>query len=83
MIALWLVARFPKLGPSTARGASACLAAAILAFVGTPPMIMLVGGFLGAEGAAMLVVLPSGICILMAIAWMMLWVIRSIQPHLR
>ncbi len=82
-IALWIVARFPELAPSTPRGVSVGLGAAILAFVGTPPAIMIVGGLAGAVVAALLVVLPGAICIFLAIAWMMLWVIRSIQPHLR
>jgi predicted permease len=83
MIALWIVARFPDLGPRSARGVSVGLGAAILAFVGTPPMIMLVGGFTGVVGAVLFVVLPGAICIFLGIAWMMLWLIRSIQPHLR
>jgi hypothetical protein len=82
-IALWIVARFPDAGPRSARGVSIALGAAILAFVGTPPAIMFVGGLAGAIAAALLVALPGGICILLAIAWMMLWVIRSIQPHVR
>ncbi len=82
-IALWIVARFPRLAPTTARGVSVGLGAAILAFVGTPPAIMVVGEIGGVIAAAMLVALPGGVCILVAIAWMMLWVIRSIQPHVR
>jgi hypothetical protein len=82
-IALWIVARFPKLAPSTGRGVSVGLGVAVVAFVGTPPAIMLVGRLTSAIVAAVFIVLPSGICICLAIAWMMLWVIRSIQPHLR
>lgn len=82
VIALWIAARFPELAPSTSRGASMCIAAAICAFVATPPAIMLVGGMAGAFVAAMCVALPGGVCIFLAIAWMMLWVIRSIEPHL-
>lgn len=82
-LALWIVARFPELAPRTGRGVSVGLGAAILAFVGTPPAIMVVGGLVGSVAAALLVALPGGICILLAIAWMMLWVIRAIQPHLR
>jgi hypothetical protein len=82
-IALWIVARFPEVGPRSARGVSLALGAAILAFVATPPLIMVVGGFAGSIGAALFVALPGGVCIMLAIAWMMLWVIRSIQPHVR
>jgi hypothetical protein len=81
-IALWIVARFPELAPRTPRGVTIGLGTAILAFVGTPPAIMFVGGLAGALVAALFVVLPGAICIFLAIAWMMLWVIRSIDPHL-
>ena len=81
-IALWIVARFPELAPRTPRGVTIGLGAAIVAFVGTPPAIMLVGGIGGAVIAALFVVLPGMTCIFLAIAWMMLWVIRSIDPYL-
>jgi hypothetical protein len=81
-IALWIVARFPQLAPRSARGVSAGLGAALLAFVGTPPAIMLVGGVGGRIVAALFVALPGSVCILLGIAWMMLWVIRSIEPHI-
>jgi len=48
-IALWIVARFPERAPSTARGVSVALVGAILAFVGTPPVIMVVGGLIAFE----------------------------------
>jgi hypothetical protein len=83
VIALWIVARFPELAPRTTRGVSVGLGAAILAFVGIPPAIMLVGGHAGAIVAALFVVLPGAICIFLAIAWMMLWVIRSLDPYVR
>jgi len=80
-MALWIVARFPESAPRTPRGVTIGLVAAILAFVGTPPAIMFVGGFGGAVVAALLIVLPGVTCIFLAIAWMMLWVIRSIDPY--
>jgi hypothetical protein len=43
---------------------------------------MLVGGHAGAIVAALFVVLPGAVCIFLAIAWMMLWVIRSLDPYL-
>jgi hypothetical protein len=81
-IALWIVARFPELAPRSSRGVSIGVGAAILSFVGIPPAIMLVGGHAGAIVAALFVVLPGAICIFLAIAWMMLWVIRSLDPYL-
>ena len=81
LLAVWIIARFPALTPTSARGVSAGLAGAILSVVLTPPAVMLVGGVAGAIPAAMLVALPSGICIFLAIAWIMLYVVRSIQPY--
>jgi len=80
-IALWIVARFPERAPRTPRGVTIGLGVAILAFVGTPPAIMLVGGLGGVVVAALVVALPGMTCIFLAIAWMMLWVIRSIEPY--
>jgi ABC-type uncharacterized transport system permease subunit len=82
-IALWIVARFPRLAPASARGVTGWLAGAIAAFLYTPQAIMLVGRIGGRMAAAMLVALPSGVCIMLAVAWMMLWVIRGVQPYRR
>ena len=61
---------------------SISLGLAIVAFLATPPAIMSVGSVAGAMVAAMCVALPGGVFILLVVAWMMLWVIRSIQPHI-
>jgi hypothetical protein len=82
-IALWIVVRFPQLAPQSGRGVTAWLVAASGAFVSTPPGIMLVGSIGGRIAAAMLVALPSGVCIMLSVAWMMLWVIRAVVPHSR
>ena len=81
-IALWIVVRFPGCAPQGARGMSISLGLAIVAFLATPPAIMSVGSVAGAMVAAMCVALPGGVFILLVVAWMMLWVIRSIQPHI-
>jgi hypothetical protein len=63
---------------------SVALGAAIVSFVGTPLAIVPIGEHAGGViGATLLVVIPGAVCIFLAIAWMMLWIIRSIQPHLR
>jgi hypothetical protein len=82
-IALWIVVRFPDCAPQGPRGVSISLGLAVVTFLATPPAIMSVGGAAGAIVAAMCVALPGGVFILLVIAWMMLWVIRSIQPHIR
>jgi hypothetical protein len=83
LLALWVIVRFPGLTPTSGKGVSAGIGLAIVMFLGTPPAIMVVGGVAGFVGAAMLVVLPAGICIFLAIAWIMLFVIRAIQPYSR
>lgn len=81
LLALWIIVRFPGLTPTTGKGVSLALGAAIAIFVGTPPAIMAVGGLAGFLGAAMIVVLPAGTVIFLAVAWIMLFVIRSIEPY--
>jgi hypothetical protein len=81
VLALWVTVRFPASIPSTGKGVSLGLVAAIALLVGTPPAIMAVGGLAGFLGAAFLVVLPAGIGIFLAIAWIMLFVIRAIEPY--
>ena len=81
-IALWIVVRFPEATPQDARGVSIGLGTAVVTFLATPPLIMFVGGTAGAVVAATCIALPGGVLILLAVAWMMLWVIRSIQPHI-
>jgi hypothetical protein len=83
LLALWIIVRFPRLTPTTGKGVSVGLGVAIALFVGTPPAIMVIGGAVGFIGAAMLVVLPAGICIFLAIAWIMLFVMRAIEPYRR
>ena len=82
-IALWVVVRVPRLAPQTGRGVTAWLVAAGVAAASTPPGIMLVGSVGGRIAAAMLVALPSGICIMLAVARMMLWDIRTVVPYSR
>jgi hypothetical protein len=83
LLALWIIVRFPALTPTTGKGVSIGLGVAVAMVFGTPPAIMVVGSTAGLVGAAMLVALPAGICIFLAIAWMMLFVIRAIEPYSR
>lgn len=80
VLALWLLARFPRLVPHSRRGVSIGIGAAIACFVATPPAIMAVGGLLGAAAAVFLVVLPAEIMIFLACGWLMLYVARAIAP---
>ncbi len=79
-LAGWIIVRFPRLTPLSARGVSLWLAAAIVCFVGGPFAVTPVGLALGAVPAALLVALPSAIFIFLACGWMMLFVIRAIAP---
>lgn len=83
ILALWLLTRFPDLGPKTPRGATGAVAVAILALLATPPAIGLVGRFAGVLGATFFVALPGAVLVFLAVGWIMLFVIRAIQPHMR
>ena len=81
-IALWIVARFPALAPRSVAGVSGWLAAGLgLTFV-AKPVFGVLGPVTGPVAALVLVELASGVCIMLAVAWTTLWVIRaSAAPH--
>jgi hypothetical protein len=74
LLALWLVLRYPKSGPTSFRGASVQIGAAVLlGWVLAPITTLVVGSGIPAPGflAALLVVLPGFVYIFLACAWMM------------
>lgn len=76
-IALWIVVRFPALAPRTAAGVTAWLASGLgLTFV-AKPVFGVLGPVTGPVPALVLVELASGVCIMLAVAWTTLWVIRA------
>lgn len=81
-IALWVVVRFPALAPRTAAGVSGWLAAGIALTLVAKPTFAVLGPVTGPVPALVFVELASGICMMLAVAWTTLWVIRaSAAPH--
>lgn len=81
-IALWVVVRFPTLAPRTATGVTGWLATAVALTFAARPTFSLLGPIAGPVPALVVVELASGVCMMLAVAWTTLWVIRfSAAPH--
>ena len=79
-IALWVVVRFPALAPRTAAGVFGWLGAAVALTLVAKPTFALLGGVTGPIAALVVVELASGVCMMLAVAWTTLWVIRASAP---
>jgi len=76
-IALWVAIRFPALAPRTAVGVSGWLAASVGLTLAARPAFALLGDLAGPIAALVVVELASGVCMMLAVAWTTLWVIRA------
>jgi hypothetical protein len=81
LLAAWIVVRLPRLTPQSGQAITVWLCATIAVFIGAPFAVTLVGQAFGAFLAIFCVALPSGICIFLTIAWVMLYVMRAIAPY--
>jgi hypothetical protein len=79
-IALWVVVRFPALAPRTAFGVTGWVAAAVALTIAARPTFALLGTIAGPVAALVVVELASGVCMMLAVAWTTLWVIRAAAP---
>jgi hypothetical protein len=79
-IAYWVVVRFPALAPRTAVGVSGWLAAALGLTVVARPTFAVLGSIAGPVAALVIVETASGVCMMLAVAWTTLWVIRAASP---
>ena len=77
VLALWIAVRFPALAPRTAAGTAGWLGAGVGLTLAAKPMFALLGPLTGPVPALVLVELGSGVCIMLAVAWTTLWVIRA------
>jgi len=82
-IALWVVARYPTLAPRSVFGLTGWLAAAVTLTLAARPAFALLDPIAGQVAALVLVELTSGVCMMLAVAWTTLWVMRSLAatPH--
>jgi hypothetical protein len=76
-IALWVVVRFPSLAPRTATGVTGWVIAAFSLTLAARPTFALLGPVTGPITALVVVELASGVCMMLALAWTTLWVIRA------
>lgn len=76
-IAYWIVVRFPALAPQTAVGVTVWLTAAVGLTVAAPPTFAMLGAIAGPVAALVFVEVASGVCMMLAVAWTTLWVIRA------
>ena len=76
-IAYWVVVRFPALQPRTTAGVAAWLATAIGFTLAARPTFALLGSVAGPIAALVIVEVASGACVMLAVVWTTLWVIRS------
>jgi hypothetical protein len=76
-IALWVVVRFPSLAPRSVFSLTGWLAAAIALTVAAKPTFTLLGPIAGQVAALVIVETASGVCMMLAVAWTTMWVIRA------
>ena len=76
-IAYWVVVRFPALQPRTAFGVTGWLTAAIGLTFAARPTFAVLGSVAGPVAALVIVEVASGVCMMLAVAWTTLWVIRA------
>jgi len=76
-IAYWVVVRFPALAPKTAAGVTSWLMAALGLTFAARPTFAALGPIAGRIAALVIVETASGVCMMLAVAWTTLWVIRA------
>lgn len=76
-IAVWVVVRFPALAPRTAAGVTGWLVGAVALTFAARPTFALLGPIAGEVAALVIVEVSSGVCMMLAVAWTTLWVIRA------
>jgi len=82
-IALWVVVRYPALAPRSVFGLSGWLAAAVMLTLAARPTFVLLGPIAGRVAALVVVEVTSGVCMMLAVAWTTLWVMRSLAATQR
>jgi len=76
-IAYWVVVRFPALAPRTAAGVTGWLGVALGLTFAARPTFALLDPIAGQVAALVIVETASGVCMMLAVAWTTMWVIRA------
>lgn len=71
-LASWIAIRFPGIAPRSARGLVAWVAAALASTATTSPALEAVAARGGRALLPAFVALPSGVCVMLAAAWVVL-----------
>ena len=77
-IALWVVVRYPSLAPRSVLGLTCWLVAAMALTAAARPTFALLGPIAGQVAALVFVEVTSGVCMMLAVAWTTLWVMRAL-----
>lgn len=79
ILAAWVCVRVPRLVPTSTTAAFAWVAAALGCGIAARPLVELTSRALGPGAAALLVVLPGGVCVFLAVGFATLVVVRSLE----
>jgi hypothetical protein len=80
LLALWLAGRFSALAPRTALGLGVRVVLAVASLAVTAPAFGAVRAIVGGPAALLLVTLPSGVLVVLAVTWLLTWVGRATPP---
>ena len=78
-LAAWICVCVPRFVPRSAGGAWAWVAAALACGMAARPLVHLTSQAIGPVAAAVLVVLPGGVCVFLALGFTMLFVVRALE----
>jgi hypothetical protein len=78
-LAGWICLRLPRLVPASTAGAAAWVAVALGCGIAGRPLVEVTTESLGPVAAAMLVVLPGGVCVFLAVGFATLTLARELE----
>jgi hypothetical protein len=78
-LAAWICVRAPRIVPTSTTAVSVWVAVALGSSIAAQPLVHLTTRELGAAAAALLVVLPSGVCVFLAIGFATRVVVRGLE----
>ena len=79
-VAWWIFVRYPGAAPRTMVGVTAWFCTALVGTALVPVMFARLNAVVGPLAAFLLVVLPSGVCVMLVAAWTIRFVGKLITP---
>jgi hypothetical protein len=83
LLAAWLAVTFPALAPRTGREVVTRVLLAAASLLVMAPSFGIMRTTTGRSAALLLVTLPSGVLLVSAVTWLLLWVARATPPASR